>query len=410
VLFKKTKKINEDDYDEELVEKPLRRRPKSKDFKDLKSENKQSLADNVGRRKRKEPPREWSRIDRILLLTLLIFTAGTSFYLALDAREGKFPGLPKFGIPKISSPFWGEETIVITGKKKDEEKALEVTQKFKDATSYLSGVYGFYVIELSSGFTYGEYEDEVFEAASLIKLPVIVGMFMEAEKGNIDLDTKYKLTASDKVVGSGSLYGKPVGYETTYRNLVGLMGKQSDNTAFNICRKLLGEEKIKEIISDIGLTSTNLAENATTPKDIGVIFEKLWKASLPAPERSNPSVTRGETLRAGGGQTTILTEKSANEILGYLTDTVFENWLAGGVPENIRVAHKYGREVHVVNDGGIIYADLRFREPQGSEKDLQPGGGPYVAVIMTKGVVEKEADEVIPKLSEIIYQGETSVK
>ena len=63
---------------------------------------------------------------------------------------------------------------------------------------------------------------------------------MEAEKGSLDLETKYTLKDSDKVGGAGSLAGESAGTVLTYRDLVRLMGKQSDNTAFNVMSGLLG--------------------------------------------------------------------------------------------------------------------------------------------------------------------------
>ena len=75
-----------------------------------------------------------------------------------------------------------------------------------------------------------------------------------------------------------------------------------------------------------------------------------------------------------------------DEVLNYLTDTSFESWLVAGIPEEVKVAHKYGREVNVVNDAGIVFAPK-----------------PYVVVILSKGIVEKEADENFPELSRIIY-------
>jgi beta-lactamase class A len=218
----------------------------------------------------------------------------------------------------------------------------------------------------------------------------MAGMFIEKEKGSLSLDTKYSLKNSDKVAGAGSLYSKAEGYEITYRDLVRLMGKQSDNTAFKIVRNILGDTKINEVIRQVGMEKTSLEENKTTPKDIGVFFENLWKAHMQTPERSN------------GGQGEIISKESADEILDYLTDTSFENWLAAGIPKDIRIAHKYGRETHVVNDAGIVYSS----DPSGSE--TLKGRRPYVVVIMTKGVVEREADGIFPELSRLIYNQMTS--
>ena len=346
-IFKREKE--DEEYEEELEIKS-RRLPKDKAFKDLKSGNK---------RKRKEPLRPWNKKDRYLIILLLILTAGTSAYLGLSAREFKLPGFPRLEKPTFS--LFGEEKIVIEKDQTNKDNAQKAVSEFDGKTKNLSGIYGVYVVNLTDGYSFGIYEDTIFQAASLIKLPVIAAAYLEEEKGNLDLEATYKLKNSDKVEGAGSLYLKSVGYEITYRDLIRLMGKQSDNTAFRIMRNILGDATINKVVKDIGMESTSLVKNETTPKDVGLFFQKLWK---------------GE----------IVNTQDKDEILNYLTDTSFESWLAAGVPKEVRVAHKYGREVNVVNDAGIVFAPK-----------------PYVVVILSKGVVEREADENFPELSRIIY-------
>ena len=316
-----------------------------------------------------------------MVLVVLLLTLGTSSVLALSARNWKLPGLPriKFQLPSFS--LLKNETITIEG---DEDrirevfKSNEVISKFREMTNELSGAYGLYVINLEDGFLYGVNENEVFQAASLIKLPVMVAMYMEEEKGGLSLESKYKLKNEDKIPGAGSLYGKPEGYEISYRDLIRLMGKQSDNTAYNIAKNMLGARKINETISSIGMTKTDFVENETTLEDVGLFFQKLWEARLPAPERSD------------GGQGSFISKESADELLEFLTDTAYEEWLAAGISNNVQVAHKYGREVHVVNDAGIVFANK-----------------PFIVVIMSKGVVEREADKVFPELARMVYEIET---
>ena len=359
VIFRR-KRQEEEKYEEEEFST---RRPKSKEFKDLKPQY---------RKKRKEPPKPWGKKERLLVFFILIFTAGASGVLALSARSWKLPGLPRIKISLPSFSFFGEEKIVIEadpakrGLRKEIEKSEEVVAAFKEKTKNLSGVYGLYVSDLESGFSYGVNELETYEPASLNKLPVMAAMYMEAEEGNLDLKTKHTLKASDKVGGAGSLYGKPAGYEITYRNLIRLMGKQSDNTAFNIAKNLLGDEKINEAMLKIGMKNTSLANNKTTPEDIGVFFEELWNGN-------------------------VVDDRHRDELLEFLTDTVYEVWISEGIPDNVRVAHKFGRELHVVNDAGIVFAEE-----------------PFVLVIMSKGVVEREADAILPDLARIVYEVEVS--
>ena len=77
--------------------------------------------------------------------------------------------------------------------------------------------------------------------------------------------------------------------------------------------------------------------------------------------------------------------------LQFLTDTIYEDWITPGIPEGVVVSHKYGLEIHSVSDGGIVFSDK-----------------PFVMVIMTDGVVEKEADNIFPTLSKLLYDGHTN--
>ena len=193
-------------------------------------------------------------------------------------------------------------------------------------------------------------------------------MYLEQENGNIDLDSKYVLKNSDKISGAGNLDSEAEGYEITYRELLKIMGKDSDNTAFNVVKNLLGEEKINFAIEKAGMKNTDIfsQEQTTTPYDIGVLFQKLYEDKL-------------------------LTESNKLELLEFLTDTAYEEWLAAGIPQEVLFSHKYGREGNVVNDAGIVlYNDM-----------------PFVFVVLSKGIVVREANNIFPELGKLIYSYQT---
>jgi beta-lactamase class A len=349
---------DEDDDGDEIIPKSLRRkRIEDKEFKDLKAENK---------KKRKEPPKPWGKKERLFVLIALLVTAGGSGFLALSSREWKLAGVPRIEAPKVEVPFMGSDTIVIEGKANEKETRDAAVAAFKQKTERLTGVYGLSVVRLSNGYSYGVNDKEEFTAASLMKLPVMAALFAESEKGNVDLDSKYTLQATDKVGGSGSLYGKPVGYEITYRNILALMGKQSDNTAFRIARNKLGDATINDYIKRYGMTHTSLDENTTTPQDIAQFYEGLWTNN-------------------------IISKRHRDELLDNLTDTIYEAWLAAGIPTGTKIAHKFGRETHVINDAGIVFA----KEP-------------FVIVVMSKGIVDQEGDTVFPELGRSIFEIESN--
>ncbi|MFC1710429.1 serine hydrolase, partial [Patescibacteria group bacterium] len=241
------------------------------------------------RRKKKEPPKPWTKKERYILLFVLVSTVLISGALALSAREWKVAGLPRITIPKIS--FFDTSPIVIDGdnvsvSEEDKNKANGIKDKFRSDTKDLTGVYGFYLFDLTSGYGFGVDQREVFQAASLIKLPVMAGMYLDAKAGFIDLDSTYTLKEEDKISGSGSLYGEKAGYQISYRDLIKLMGKESDNTAFNITKNYLGDEKIKTAMHEFGMNHTSLEENETTMEDIGIFFKNLYQSRVLSKEDS----------------------------------------------------------------------------------------------------------------------------
>ena len=309
----------DEDFDEEEFEEPPRK------FRDLNPENRKS---------RKEPIKPWGKKERLIVLFILLLTVITSGVLALTARNFKLPQLPAFKLSTISemNPF-KEQTIVVgnKGNKVTQEKIEKIKKLFKEATSDYSGIYAFYIYDIKGDYYFGLNHQEVMQAASLIKLPV---MYL-AMKENKD------------------------------KQLVEAMGKRSDNGAFVKMLDILGRENVNNTISSLGMPNTSVLKNTTTPEEIGMFFKKLYKNEL-------------------------LNEKDTKELEGYMTNTIFENWLRPGIPENIVVVHKYGRESSSVSDAGIIMSDR-----------------PFVMVIMTDGVIEREADELFPKLAKLLYDEHT---
>lgn len=317
-IFNRKKDEDIEDEFEQDEDEPRRVR---RQFKDLKSENK---------RARKEPPKPWGKTERLVVLITLLATVLTSGVLALTARNFKLPQMPRLSVSSISSlnPF--REQLITVGNKgsnTSKEKIERTKKAFKEATNEYSGIYAFYIYDINGDYYYGLNHQEVMQAASLIKLPV---MYL-AMKNDED----------------------PA--------LIEAMGKRSDNSAFNKMVSILGKENLNKAISDLGMSETSLSENLTTPEEIGIFFKKLYKNEL-------------------------LDESKTKKLEGYMTDTIFEDWLRPGIPGDITLVHKYGRELHSVNDAGIVMTDK-----------------PFVIVIMTDGVIEKEADELFPKLSKLLY-------
>jgi len=345
--------------DEEQEEVPKNREYPRRVFKDLGPQNKA---------KRKEPVKPWGKTERLVVLITLLVTVFASAFLALFSRGWKLPGLPRLTLPSFNFNSDDNEPLVIKADKgadSESEKLKEKSQKaietFKKISFKFTGVYGLYVYRLDSKTDYGVNENEVFEPASLKKLPIMVAMFQDSEKGKLNLETKYKLKASDRIGGSGSLVNRPVGTTVTYRELIRYMGHESDNTAFNIAKNLLGKERILKMEKDLGLKYDLVFEDKTTPKEVGLIFSQLYAGK-------------------------IISDKNRDELLEYLTKTIYEEFLPKGIPSNIRVAHKFGTDGQIVNDGGIVFA-----------------GKPFILVILSKEIVNLQAKTAIPEFVQAIF-------
>lgn len=367
-MFPFSKKKKDEEEEEEILEEDL---PPKRKFRDLKSEHK---------KKRKEPVKPWGKMERILVLTVLGITVVASAVLSAVSR-GEV-SIPKLSLPSFSSgssgnnsPEQKEGEFSLSGlfggtftfeKTSQDDCCQRVVMDFKNLTDDLTGDYGFYVVGVNSSRAYGLNENDSFTAASLLKLPVAITLYKEAEEGTINLDSIYTLQDSDKVGGNGVLFSSPAGSRFTYRKLVQYMLHESDNTAFNIFEKVLGARKIQDTILSLGMKQTSIYDDVTTPKDMAMTL-KMIKS--------------GELLNRG----------DADELLSFLEGTSFDSWLAAGVPGEVKIQHKYGKEAGAVEDAGIVYT-----------KD------PYVIVIMSKDVDEAEADSVFAKISKSVYDFETS--
>jgi beta-lactamase class A len=339
----------------------LRKKKKEKDFDEALIKQEKIVRKKKSKKKEEEKP--WGRRERFLIVFLIILTSGIPAYLALSAREWKLPFLPRISFESIRNVFKNEGGLFLTDKYPEQSsKAKQIDKIFREETKKLSGIYGMYLIDLETGFSFGVNQNEKFDSASLNKLPVMILMLKKSEEDALDLSDKYYLKDSDKVEGAGVLHQRPEGYQITYEEIVFLMGKQSDNTAFRIAVGYLGEDAIEAYIKEIGLDGTSFYENKTTPADTGQIFNKLYNDEL-------------------------LTEKNKFKMLDYLADTAFEDLIPKGVPRGVKISHKYGALTKTANDAGIVFASK-----------------PFVLAVLSKGIVKNESDVFFPQITSKIYE------
>ena len=214
--------------------------------------------------------------------------------------------------------------------------------------SSLPGDIGFYCKDLVSGESFGYRENDMFQAASVIKLPIYAVVMKLWAEGRLDLYEKLLCRDEDKLPPCGALYFFTGDVEVDINTLCGLMITISDNTATNLLINHLGLDFLNEQFKEIGLKDTHLErllfdaegsarglENRIVPAEMGDLLERIYRHSFINEEVS----CRMEKV--------LLEQQINHKIPGYL-------------PEGTPVAHKTGEDDGITNDVGVVYGENPF--------------------------------------------------
>jgi beta-lactamase class A len=108
------------------------------------------------------------------------------------------------------------------------------------SASEFPGKAGIWVKHLTTGETAGVRDAEIFNSASVIKIPVLVLAFQMADKGTIDLDERITIRKEDIRGGSGIFRYHDLGLQPTFRDVLLQMVITSDNTATDLAIARVG--------------------------------------------------------------------------------------------------------------------------------------------------------------------------
>ena len=241
----------------------------------------------------------------------------------------------------------------------------------------------FYAKHLGSGREIAVRADVPMNTASVIKIPVMILAFRDAEAGRLDLDQRYVIRPEDLRRGSGLIQTFAVGLQPTLRDLVMQMIITSDNTATDILIGKVGRDRVNRLLDSLGYRQTRLI--MTT----GDLFRAVW-VSLDATYASlsdrevfergfpNDSAAAARNVALVGDSSRWLGRTTAREIarlleqlhrgeLGNRESTqqmlrmLRQQFYASRLPQRIRsragIAHKTGDWPPLLgNDVGIIFS------------------------------------------------------
>lgn len=194
-------------------------------------------------------------------------------------------------------------------------------------------------------------EHDVMPTASLIKFPVLVELYRQAEAGKADLTMQLTLTEGDKAPGSGILspHFSP-GATFTLRDAARLMIAFSDNTATNLVLNQIGIAATGETMAGLGCPNTRIHHK---------VF--LRETTSIAPERSQQyglgSTTAAEMLILLDllHRKKLVSEEASDAMHGHLKACEDRDKLTRFLPEGAVAAFKTGSLDEVRTMAGILY-------------------------------------------------------
>jgi beta-lactamase class A len=343
-----------------VMDKDKNRELQGKDFVDAVEPE-----DGLQRRRRssrKTIGEEGSRRQTAVVLAVTLIL-GMFFYFPTEFKLW-WKSLNQEEVITIVKPIGDEADVSeVVGFKVEIKKEDDAEEVINKLLGELTGDYGVYVKRLITGEELAVNQGKVFSAASVIKLPILVAYYQTVEAGKLKSEDIYVLKEKDRLeYGTGSMQNQPVGTEYSYREVARLVANESDNMASQIMLSFLDR-----MVRGWGLRQTSVKEYETTPEEMGKLFELLYQGEL-------------------------LNQESRTELFENLTQTVNEDRITAGVPTGVRVVHKFGSEVGVVNDCGIVYPSKAR------------AGGDYVICLLSTDVNDGEAQEVLPKISRVVWE------
>ena len=289
--------------------------------------------------------------------------------------------LPSVEPPEIPPPRPATGDVPASERERIEKELREMRQKIEG----YEGVAGVYVYDLEGDFGYGVRPDEQFFTASIIKIPVMVAVYREVDRGELEFSQMVEIKKEDWAAGAGWLQWEKAGTKQTVGDLLLLMMNQSDNVATNALVRLVGgADRVNEVARSLGAENTLLyqklsseraavpnLDNRTTPRDMATMLQKIAEGKAAS-------------------------DKSCRYMIDLMKLNELDWWLDEGLPPGVYAANKAGWLYEVYDDVGIVKAGER----------------PYVVAILSKygtGDVDR-GRLLIEELSKTVWEAQNGEK
>jgi beta-lactamase class A len=229
--------------------------------------------------------------------------------------------------------------------------------------------------------------DDVFHAASTMKIPVMIELFHQVREGKVKLDDTLPIKNEFHSLVDGSIFTldpaddseadlyKAAGQTRTLVQLCELMITVSSNFAANLLIEKLGVENIRATVHALGADGMNVLR--------GVEDNKAFEKGM-----NNTTTARGllillEAIAKGRA----VDADASRQMVEMLARQKFNEAIPAGLPAGTRVAHKTGEVTKIHHDAAIVY-----------------GPRPFVLVILVRGLAEsKDSAALMADVTRLLY-------
>lgn len=214
--------------------------------------------------------------------------------------------------------------------------------------------------------------DEIkYQPGSLFKVPLLMTYLRISEEKPGFLNTRITFnTITDEAKGLKQEFLKrtiKIGGTYTYRELFTYMICHSDNNATMLLMNSIPFSEFQKTFTDMGLSSDLTKNDAViSAKDYSSFWIALYNGSY-------------------------LNFDDSEYALSLLSQSDFTEGMMKGIPDNVKVSHKFGEKGdannHAFSEAGIVYAN----------------NTPYLISIMTQGKNQDKLPKAIQQISALVF-------
>lgn len=186
--------------------------------------------------------------------------------------------------------------IATTAEAQETDRALQ--EEIKKTVSGFAGDVGVYVKDLRSGQIATYQSDTLFPTASIVKVPILLGIMDRLHRGELRYDSSFIYTDSLLYAGDDILGSFKSNEKIELKKIIMLMMTTSDNTASLWLQSIAGTgARINQFLDSLGFKHTRVnsrtpgrEENRTrygwgqtTPREMGELLERIYRQQLFSP-------------------------------------------------------------------------------------------------------------------------------